>query len=172
MSWPLLTFCSPGLLVLLDVHITVPKEKKQKIPSWIWGPRNGRRFFSNTVQSNSQKHKWKQKGKAVGAVRSSSQPYDSKIHFSSNSKETEEIGHRTDCLWQTTITAGWNSWIPWQKHSHKECLMLPHNTLDSTLGEIHKLAKAHATSEINKNFIMSLMNTEVTSIRNSVLYCV
>lgn len=53
-------------------------------------------------------------------------------------------------------------------HPKRRFLMLSDSTVGFTLRETHKPAKAHRISEINQNFITSLMNTEVTSIRNSV----
>lgn len=151
MSWPLLTFSSPRPLVLLDVHITVPKDKKQNIPrknpSWIWGPRNGQSFFSNIVQSEGQKHK---RRKVQDAVRFSSQFYDSKKTFFQIPKRQKKIGTELTVLGKQQSQEVGSAKPQDTAHPKRTVFMFPDNTVGCTLRQTHKPAKAHRISEINK----------------------
>lgn len=133
MSWPLLTFSSPRPLVLLDVHITVPKDNKwnisRKNPSWIWVPRNGQSFFSNIVQSEGRKHK---RRKVQDSVRFLSLSYDSKKTFFPNSKEQKKIGTELTALGKQQSEEVASAKPQDTAHTKRRFLMLS----DSTVGFI------------------------------------
>lgn len=112
------------------------------------------------------------KEKPVGVVKFSSQPYSSKKTFFPNSSDRWKwTKSRLVLCKQQSQQAG-----PAESQDTADpkriVLMLLDSTISRILRDTHKPAKAHRIPENNQTFIMSLTNTEVTSIRNSVSCCV